>query len=177
MTAKKILFGSLMLLAFGCSDLADIRNSIAIDQSLNSEIIYKTVRFPDWLFCANSNLKNFHNQKPTILTTVSTDCSDCITKFINWNSSKKLSDLSDYNIYFVALGKQTDLLKEYLKKEDKKRFLIIIDTTNTFLRDNNLFSYYQKTLVLDKNHQIVYVGDPINDQRAFDDLRYLQHEK
>jgi hypothetical protein len=94
----------------------------------------------------------------------------------DWQNIDFSEELGNANKIFVVQGRMTDMMKRFLSEKNNNFLTIYLDTGRSFILDNKLTGYYQKTLLLDSNKRIVYVGSPLDNSITQNDLKFLLNE-
>lgn len=104
----------------------------------------------------------------TILTYVdSTGCTECSMKLPLWNEYMKtidsITDLDILPLMIIHSNDEQDV--SYLLQRDSYNYPVYIDTDNyTYRRNLFLNDNILSTFLLDKNHKVVAIGNPIYSQ-------------
>jgi hypothetical protein len=159
-----------ILFITSCSD----EKNIVLNRTLNSDIINRRVEKINTLTDL-SNLKT-QSYKFSYLTILDSDCNTCFRIMNDWQNIDFSEELGNANKIFVVQGRMTDMMKRFLSEKNNNFLTIYLDTGRSFILDNKLTGYYQKTLLLDSNKRIVYVGSPLDNSITQNDLKFLLNE-
>ena len=70
------------------------------------------------------------------------------------------------------------LFWKFLEENPISKFVYYSDSSSSFLLDNKLQDYFQKTLILNKDNVVVYVGSPTDQNSSLEsDLKELINEE
>ena len=167
-----ILILLLLLFLNNTCSITDSRQSVFSQNSLLFPDIYsRRIVLPSTLIQLNTVTTKQSDYK--LVTSVNTDCNSCIETFLTWQSSERLNSLVKYDIIFIAIGSRSALIDDFVKDNSLLKFRILLDSSGEYLAKNNLYGYHKKSIVLDAENRIIYVGDPISDDKAFLDLQII----
>lgn len=126
-------------------------------------VVGKQLKYNPSSFINFNKHYNYNKIYPnSILMIVNTECTSCIEKFKAWQEYKKQGNFNNLDIVFVAQGKVTEYFDYNVNKINNFDFKIYVDTTSSFIDSNGILLHSNSTFLLDRNNQIVMIGDPIS---------------
>jgi hypothetical protein len=146
-------------------------------------IIGSKVEITDSLTILNSkhqflnvnSLKDYYKNDIKILTIIEADCPKCISNIKNWERLVKVSDeYKCVDLLFVMVVDDTISFFKYIYPKLSIHKPIIIDYNHFFVKKNPFaIDYSFRTLLLNKNFEVVLYGDPTWSDKM--DLEYRKY--
>ncbi|MEE1946003.1 hypothetical protein VRU48_12855 [Pedobacter sp. KR3-3] len=164
----------LLLLALCLISCRGKNESIEVNRKIYADIINKEIGGTSDLVLLTA--KNSSNAKYTFLTTLDADCNTCFQIMNDWEKFEFPRELKKVRKQFIVQGQLTDIFRRFLSELKSNDTEIYLDTAQSFLVKNKLASYYQKTLLLDSNRKVIYVGNPLDKGLVETDLMELVNE-
>jgi hypothetical protein len=162
---------------FGCFNKSGKTfDSIIINQKTNKDVVGRVITF-DKSILKYSGTHSIKSSNFKFLTFLDTECNSCINILEKWTEIAPKID-KNVSIIFLVQGTKSELFTRFLIENLNSEFVYYSDSLSNFLLDNNLQNYFQKTLILNKDNEVVYVGSPIDQHSPIEaDLKELINEE
>jgi len=112
---------------------------------------------------------NYNNGNPKIVSRIYGDCHVCIKALKKWKKSEIIRqfDTLGVKIMFYIFSDEYKYFEEKMYPKIVLSHPLIIDTTNSFLRENSFIGINKNnhTLLLNSNNKVLLVGNPINNKK------------
>ena len=160
----KMIICFVFLIAFiGCE------NKSAWDKKYPS-LVNKKIRYTDNLVPYNTEDLEFISKSgnKTLINVVTASCSPCVGELIYWEDIVDNYIDQDVNLVFIAQGKTDYYFEKSVLEKYKLDIPIFLDEDSSFVKTNELLpALYERTMVLNEDEEIVFIGSPYYDPSKF----------
>lgn len=161
----KLKYICLLLFVYSCkNDLPLIKDYMNTNYS---DVFMKKIIFDNSLININKNINSYNfneNNSVKLLFTGKMNCSPCVIKLKEiehlLNAKKNLDKVE---VIYLGIGEQSEYFN-YQVQLGNFSYYIFSDQNSNFINENELFKYENSTFLLNKNNEVILVGDLINNE-------------
>lgn len=134
------------------------------------DIIGKTIHLDSGLVQVfPPGIKSGFPKGKKIVSFIGSSCLSCIEKIKQWTALLQKKPFDEGTaVFFIASGKTNAEFEYYLQTENKLNIPVFVDPDGSFISKNKLYKYSRATLMLNDNHEVIMVGDPLDNPRVLD---------
>jgi hypothetical protein len=162
-----VIFLSLTLvcfISFSCKNKSSEKNEV-------EKYIEKNIQMPkdSILLLKNDSVlsikkANLESDKIKIVSRINSQCHSCVHHLDQWKQElmKRFKDRSIQFVFYLYTD-SFELFKRKFYHRISGTYPLLIDTTNAFIRDNNLPKMDQRfhTFLLNRKNEVILVGNPL----------------